>query len=88
MSRKIFQMSQIFWPSKIKKITTFAQFFEQFFEKTTKIKKLNYVNFCENPYYSKCYSTYSTVNPNATLEEVKNEIFEKFHICLGLEKLT
>jgi len=43
------------------------------------LEKLKIVNFTGNPNYSKCFSVYPEYNPNATLEEVKSELFEKFY---------
>ena len=40
---------------------------------------LKMVNFSENPRYEKLFSIYPDYNPNATLEEVKNELYEKFY---------
>lgn len=39
--------------------------------------RLNYVNFRDNPNYDKCFSVYKDYS-NATLEGVKNDLFDKF----------
>ncbi|CAG9811144.1 unnamed protein product [Chironomus riparius] len=44
------------------------------------LERLKIVNFSLNPNYSKCYSVYPEYYPNATLEEVKDELFEKFYL--------
>ncbi|XP_070494237.1 uncharacterized protein [Chironomus tepperi] len=38
------------------------------------LDKIKHVNFRGNPNYTKCYSQFSYWNPNATLEEVKDEL--------------
>jgi len=40
---------------------------------------IKYVSFSENPRYQKFYSIYPVHKSNATLEEVKNELYEKFY---------
>ncbi|XP_070493828.1 uncharacterized protein [Chironomus tepperi] len=42
------------------------------------LDKLKYVNFSCNPNYTKCYSQFSDYSPNATLEEVKDELMVIF----------
>ena len=42
------------------------------------LNKIKHVSFINNPIYSKCYSIYPTYNPNATLQEVKADLHEKF----------
>ncbi|CAG9807390.1 unnamed protein product [Chironomus riparius] len=43
------------------------------------LEELKMVNFSENPRYENFFSIYPVHNPNATLEEVKNELYEKFY---------
>ncbi|KAL7023679.1 hypothetical protein ACKWTF_012738 [Chironomus riparius] len=40
---------------------------------------MRYVNFSVNPNYKKCFSIYPVHEPNATLDEVKIELYEKFY---------
>jgi len=42
------------------------------------LEKLKYVYFSDIPNYEKCYSVYSKYDSNATLDEVKLELFEKY----------
>ncbi|KAL7023678.1 hypothetical protein ACKWTF_012737 [Chironomus riparius] len=44
------------------------------------LKAIKYVSFSENPRYQKWHSIYPVHKPNATLEEVKNELYEKFYL--------
>ncbi|XP_070504867.1 uncharacterized protein [Chironomus tepperi] len=50
------------------------------------LDNLKHVNFRGNPNYTKFYSQFSDWNPNATLEEVKDELMVKF--CKELTKTT
>jgi len=54
------------------------------------LKKLKYVGFSGNVNYKKCYSIYPEYSPNATLEEIKVELREKFfpHLMQFEEYLT
>ncbi|KAL7013227.1 hypothetical protein ACKWTF_015275 [Chironomus riparius] len=42
------------------------------------LNKIKHVSFINNPNYSKCYSIYPTYNPNASLQEVKIDLHDKF----------
>jgi len=41
--------------------------------------EMRYVNFSDNTNYKKCFSIYPEHEPNATLDEVKIELYEKFY---------
>jgi len=43
------------------------------------LTSLKHVNFKNNPKFNKYYSIYPVYNPNATLDDVKNQIFEKYY---------
>ncbi|XP_070504578.1 protein roadkill-like [Chironomus tepperi] len=50
------------------------------------LDNLKHVNFEDNPNYTKCYSQFKDCSPNATLEEVKDELMVKF--CKEFPKTT
>lgn len=43
------------------------------------LKSVRYVDFSNNVNYEKCFSIYPVHEPNATFEDVKNELLEKFY---------
>ncbi|XP_070505198.1 leucine-rich repeat-containing protein 70-like [Chironomus tepperi] len=43
------------------------------------LSDLKHVNFKNNPKFNKIYSIYAVYNPNATLDDVRNQIFEKYY---------